>query len=315
MDNIYTLYVVGQGGKAWKIRIPRVALGALAGFAAAFLLIFMVMAVSYARMLLKVSNYDQLRTDREVLTTKCHLLENLVQHTNIKLTSLEGLASQVAETYGLTKTARKPVSDPVSSFTSEGGRGSESSFRNSLYVFNLIEQAALTPSRNPLLLGLLSSPEIDAKHIPSIWPVYGEVTAGFGERVDPFTNEDAFHPGMDIAARYGSPVRTSADGIVQQAGWGEPGFGNIIIVDHGSGIETIYCHLSKIYVVEGQLVKQAQEIGAVGLTGRTTGPHLHYEVLIHETPVNPERFLQGQAETEPSKIEARTFATYASSGF
>jgi murein DD-endopeptidase MepM/ murein hydrolase activator NlpD len=289
----YTLYLVGRHGKSWKLKIPRSAIAVVLGFTIAFFATVMMMANSYARMLLKVSNYNQLRADRELLTTKCHLLENAVQHTNTKLSSLENLASEVATSYGLKKPAGRQILDPRVTSTASGEGGSESSYSASLYAFNLIEQAALTPSHNPLLLGLLSSPEIDPTHIPSIWPVYGEVTAGFGERMDPFTDENEFHPGMDIAAPYGSPVRAAADGTVLQAGPGEPGFGNVVVIDHGSGIETTYCHLSKIDVVEGQAVKQSQLIGAVGVTGRTTGPHLHYEVLVHETPVNPEKFLQG----------------------
>jgi murein DD-endopeptidase MepM/ murein hydrolase activator NlpD len=292
MNNSYMLYVVGRQGRSWKIKVPRVAVGTILGLGLAFLLTLFMMVTSYARMLVKVSNYNQLRADRTLLTKKCYLLEDLVKHTNTKLTSLEGLASQVATSYGLARTA-KPMSDPAPSAASDVKPGSGSSFSNSLYAFNLIEEAALSPSRKPILLGLLSNPEVDPSHIPSIWPVQGEVTAGFGERIDPFTDEDAFHPGMDIAAPYGSPVKSAADGIVQEAGPGEPGFGNIVVVDHGSGIETIYCHLSKIDVVGGQLVKQGQIVGAIGVTGRTTGPHLHYEVLVNDTPVNPEKFLKG----------------------
>jgi murein DD-endopeptidase MepM/ murein hydrolase activator NlpD len=290
----YTLYVVGRHGRSWRICVPHSALALLAGLIIAFATTMTIMAKSYARMLVKVSDYDQLRADREVLSAKYRLLENVVKHTNTKLTSLESLASEVATSYGIKKASGKQLADAGVSSTETGARDSESSYTASLYTFNLIEQAALTPSHNGLLLGLLSDPEINPAHIPSIWPVYGEVTAGFGERADPFTGEDAFHPGMDIAAPYGAPVRAAADGIVLQAGPGEPGFGNIVVIDHGSGIETIYCHLSKIDAVEGQLVKQGQVVGAVGITGRTTGPHLHYEVLIHDTPVNPEKFLQGQ---------------------
>jgi murein DD-endopeptidase MepM/ murein hydrolase activator NlpD len=289
----YTLYVVGRHGRSWRIKIPRAAIGAAVGFSIAVLATMLMMANSYARMLIKVSHYNQLRADREVLTTKYHLLENVVKHTNTKLSSLENLASEVATSYGIRKAAAKQLSDPEPAPSPADGADSASTYSNSLYAFNLIEQAALSPAHNPVLLGLLSSPEVNPRNIPSIWPVYGEVTGGFGERIDPFSDSDAFHPGIDIAARYGSPVRAAADGMVVEAGPGEPGFGNIVSIDHGSGIDTIYCHLSKIDVVAGQLVKQGQVVGAVGMTGRTTGPHLHYEVLVHGTPVNPEKFLQG----------------------
>ncbi len=151
----------------------------------------------------------------------------------------------------------------------------------------------MIPSRNPSLLGLLSSPAVNPGEIPSIWPVEGEVTAGFGERMDPFSGEGAFHPGMDIAAPSGTPVRAAADGIVLHAGPGEAGYGNEILIDHGSGMATKYGHLRRIFVIEGQEVRKGQIIGSVGMTGRATGPHLHYEVLVHETPVNPAKFLRG----------------------
>jgi murein DD-endopeptidase MepM/ murein hydrolase activator NlpD len=120
--------------------------------------------------------------------------------------------------------------------------------------------------------------------------VRGQITAGFGQRLDPFTGEGAFHSGVDIAAPNGTKVEASADGIVLQAG-PNSGYGDEILIDHGFGLTTKYGHLSKILVVMGQEVKRGQTIGAVGMTGRATGCHLHYEVLVSETPVNPMRYL------------------------
>ncbi len=126
--------------------------------------------------------------------------------------------------------------------------------------------------------------------MPSLWPVRGQITAGFGQRLDPFSGEGVFHSGLDISAPYGTRVEASADGIVLQTG-PESGYGNEIAVDHGYGLMTKYGHLSKILVVVGQEVKRGQIIGAVGMTGRTTGPHLHYEVYVNDTPVNPTKYL------------------------
>jgi murein DD-endopeptidase MepM/ murein hydrolase activator NlpD len=95
---------------------------------------------------------------------------------------------------------------------------------------------------------------------------------------------------LDISAPYGTRVDASADGIVLQSG-PESGYGNEIVVDHGFGMATKYGHLSKIFVVVGQEVKRGQVIGAVGMTGKTTGPHLHYEVIVNDTPVNPTKYL------------------------
>lgn len=130
--------------------------------------------------------------------------------------------------------------------------------------------------------------------VPSIWPVEGEVTDGFGLRRDPFGDGSAeFHAGQDIAAPRGTPVVSAADGTVSFAGQ-QNGYGNIVIVDHGNGISTRYGHLSKIVVVEGQELKRGATLGEVGSTGRSTGPHLHYEVRLNEEAVSPARYLPGR---------------------
>jgi murein DD-endopeptidase MepM/ murein hydrolase activator NlpD len=109
--------------------------------------------------------------------------------------------------------------------------------------------------------------------------------------MDPFSGENANHSGLDISAPAGSPVVATADGIVLHAS-PDAGYGNEILLDHGDGFATRYGHLSRISVAVGQEVKQGQIIGRVGMTGKTTGPHLHYEVLVHESPVNPVKYLR-----------------------
>jgi murein DD-endopeptidase MepM/ murein hydrolase activator NlpD len=110
--------------------------------------------------------------------------------------------------------------------------------------------------------------------------------------MDPFSGEGAFHAGIDIAAPAGTKVQAAADGILFHSG-PDGGYGNEVLIDHGYGIMTKYGHLSTTLAVVGQEVRRGQVIGAVGMTGRTTGPHLHYEVLIHDTRVNPAKYLRG----------------------
>src|SRR5208282_2941377 len=112
----------------------------------------------------------------------------------------------------------------------------------------------------------------DMQFTPSLWPVVGQLTGTFGERLDPFSGEGAFHSGLDISAPYGTDVRSSADGVVMEVGT-HTGLGRAITVDHGFGIE----------------------IGYVGDSGRASGPHLHFEVHVYGTPVNPWKFLKGSA--------------------
>ena len=128
---------------------------------------------------------------------------------------------------------------------------------------------------------------------PSIWPVFGRLESGVGGRRNPFGGRGfEYHEGQDIDATYGTPVQVSASGRVTIAGW-QRGYGNVVYVDHGNGLSTRYGHLSEIDVAVGQSVTQGQTIGLVGSTGRSTGPHLHYEVRVNNQPVDPKPYLPG----------------------
>jgi murein DD-endopeptidase MepM/ murein hydrolase activator NlpD len=125
---------------------------------------------------------------------------------------------------------------------------------------------------------------------PSIWPVKGWLTSTFGYRSSPFTGRRELHKGLDIATRSGTPVIAPADGLVVFAGR-EGGFGNMIIIDHGYGITTRYGHCSSLEAKLGQKIKRGDVIARVGNTGRSTGPHVHYEVAVNGASVNPSRYI------------------------
>jgi murein DD-endopeptidase MepM/ murein hydrolase activator NlpD len=132
---------------------------------------------------------------------------------------------------------------------------------------------------------------VDRRHAlaaatPSIWPVAGWLTSSFGTRNDPFNDEKSFHPGLDISADYGRPVLATGDAVVSSAG--ENGtYGRMVTLDHGYGITTKYGHLSRIAVQQGQHVRRGDILGYVGSTGRSTGPHLHYEIWMNGRLTNP----------------------------
>jgi murein DD-endopeptidase MepM/ murein hydrolase activator NlpD len=125
---------------------------------------------------------------------------------------------------------------------------------------------------------------------PSIWPARGWVTSDFGQRLDPYTADRVMHGGLDIAAPQGKEVFSPSDGTVVFAGL-EGGYGNVLVIDHGYGIKTRYGHLAKIAVKAGDRVKRGAYIANVGNTGRSTGPHLHYEVRVNGIPQNPRKFI------------------------
>lgn len=125
---------------------------------------------------------------------------------------------------------------------------------------------------------------------PSLWPATGPVTSWFGQRVSPFGDGSELHQGIDIASAAGTPVVAAADGQVVQSGW-SGGYGNMVQLDHGNGITTIYGHNSSVAVASGQPVKKGQVISFAGSTGRSTGSHVHYEVRVNNTPVDPWKYL------------------------
>ena len=292
MNKKYCTFLIfpGAQGKLRKICLPFYIVHMLLAFSVVGIMTIAALANSYARMLLKVANYNSLRTEREALKTQNRSLESAVTTTNAKLDSLQSLASEVALTYGFGEARRPHFPEAALALATQTNSTLESSYRASLYAFNLIRNASFVPSRPSLGLGLVTNADLGRETVPWLWPVRGRITEGFGQRLDPFSGEGVFHSGVDISVPFGTQVEVSGDGIVLLAQF-NAGYGNEIVVDHGNGITTKYGHLSKIFVVMGQEVKSRQVIGAVGMTGRTTGPHLHYEVLVNDTPVNPMKYL------------------------
>ncbi len=119
-----------------------------------------------------------------------------------------------------------------------------------------------------------------------VWPCYGDITSPFGWRIHPIYGDSRFHSGVDIGASSGTPVACAGNGTVISAGW-NGGYGNCVIVDIGNGYSAVYGHLSAIYVSSGETVSAGQSVGAVGSTGDSTGPHLHYEIRLYGSPVSP----------------------------
>jgi murein DD-endopeptidase MepM/ murein hydrolase activator NlpD len=155
---------------------------------------------------------------------------------------------------------------------------------------DLDEQVAMGEQQKTELRTFLESQKVLLASTPSLWPTKGWLSSRFGKRKSPFTAKTEFHEGIDISTRLNAPVVAPADGMVKSVGWNR-GYGRMVVVDHGYGVITRYAHLQKALVKKGQYVKRGETIALVGTTGRSTGPHLHYEVHLNKVPVDPMRYI------------------------
>jgi murein DD-endopeptidase MepM/ murein hydrolase activator NlpD len=285
----YILFVArGDDGTLRKISIPVhylyiFAIGAAIGF-----LSLTGIASSYTRMLLKVSQFNQLRTEKDQLKSNYSRLEQVAKERDVQVASLGSIASEVSALYGL-------KSEPLL-VTASADQIRDAEITSSLDQLHALRMSALTGATMVgLTMGLTRNATtadwIKANSAPNLWPVEGQVTGSFGERIDPFNGEGAFHSGVDIGSTYGRQIIAPANGIVL-ATENLGGYGKCILIDHGNSISTRYGHLSGFAVTAGQRVQRGDVIGYVGESGRSTGPHLHYEVRINNTPVNPYKYLR-----------------------
>jgi murein DD-endopeptidase MepM/ murein hydrolase activator NlpD len=277
-----------EAGQLRKITIPVQYLYVLLAGAAIGVLCLTGIASSYTKMLREVAHFHQLRTEHAQLKDNYSRLEQVEKERDIQVASLGSLASEVSALYGL-------KSDPamVAASTEQIQAAQVNSSLDQLYA---LKHTALSGAASVgISLGLTKNSTtadwIRANSAPNLWPVEGQITASFGERIDPFNGEGAFHSGVDISANVGSPVIAPADGAVTFADF-LGGYGRAIMVDHGHGITTRYGHLSSLAVTAGQIIHRGDTIGYVGSSGRSTGPHLHYEVRINDAPVNPYKYLR-----------------------
>jgi murein DD-endopeptidase MepM/ murein hydrolase activator NlpD len=284
----YILFVArGEDGQLRKIPIPAHYLYVLVVGAAIGGLSLTGIASSYLRMLLKVSHFNELRAQKDELKNRYTHLEQVAKERDIQVASLGSLASEVSSLYGL-------KTDPILTPATDNIQDEQvSSSMDRLYTLRstALSGAATTGISLGLTRNVTPADWMRANSAPSLWPVEGPVTGSFGERTDPFNGEGAFHSGVDISASFGQPIIAPADGVVLFADF-MGGYGKAVVLDHGHGITTRYGHMSSFTVAVGQYVHRAETIGYVGLSGRSTGPHLHYEVRIGDTPVNPHKYLR-----------------------
>ncbi|MGA8529854.1 MAG: M23 family metallopeptidase [Acidobacteriaceae bacterium] len=312
----YIIFVAREkDGPLRKIPVPLHYAGIFVAAAVVGAFTITGLAGSYTRMMLKTASFNQLRSQREALRVDYSQLQAVAHVKELQAASLGSLASEVSALYGLrqNRMAKTATAAVVPGSSDSPAAFNEEAYAQSLDQLDQLRTNALSGRVQSFDLGMAPAGIRDWAGLagaPTLWPVVGPITSSFGERLDPFNGEGAFHAGVDISASFGDPVRATADGVVQVASMAS-GYGREVIIDHRNGIETLYGHLSGFAVTPGQEVREGQVIGYVGMSGRSTGPHLHYEVRIHNTPVNPHRYLR---ETMQQFASAAQLADSAKTG-
>ncbi|MBL8287938.1 MAG: M23 family metallopeptidase [Rubrivivax sp.] len=233
-----------------------------------------------------------------------------------KLVKLEAMGDRVVGLAGMKAEEMKPLKRAAPSSVAAGAGGPYLPLeRPSLTELQgTIDRLGVAVDQNTDIFTLVESrlleSRLQALLVPSSAPVNVMVGSGFGIRPDPFTGHASLHTGLDFPAEVGTAVHAAAGGIVTLAEW-HAAYGNTLEIDHGNGLVTRYAHCAGFDVERGALVKRGQRVARVGNTGRSTGPHLHFEVLVDGSPQDPARFLAGAA-TAPAKEFARRYTPAAS---
>ncbi len=269
-------------------------------FASVFLVfsfMFLYIIVDYIFVKSKAFEAEKLRKENIEKNKKIAQLENLIKDLNEKLNIFDEYKRKLNIIAGLeSPVALKEIGKgnlPASSYGKEIAQEfvdkipQKSENKN---LSDLREKAKRIEDNLSFLYSFFKKQSKILSSTPSIWPTKGIITSGFGMRRDPFTGLREFHYGLDIATQLGNPVIATADGTVIEARFRKD-YGNYIIILHDYGYKTVYAHLKKILVKPGQRVKRGKIIGLVGSTGKSTAPHLHYEVRLANKPVNPLEFI------------------------
>lgn len=289
-DPLFT-FRVGYAGRSREVRVGRTAALAAASVLAA---LFVLLTQGIYDIRDNISKLHEMRVLRQRVSEQNLTLYHLD-------TKFEGLSAEVERLRAMDNRIRSLVKadDSLRRIPTRGTGGAETpetSAANRLdelldLKFDRLKKDLLVDVNDLDVLGeALDTRRRLLESVPGGWPVRGTLSSVFGVRISPFTETPVFHHGLDIVARAGTPVVASASGVVVKSGY-EALYGNLVVIDHGAGYRSAYAHLSSRTVEEGAFVNRGEELGNVGSTGRSTGPHLHYEVRVNGLPVNPARFL------------------------
>ena len=228
-----------------------------------------------------------------------------------KLVKLEAMGERVSGLAGIKLEELKPLKRGAGGTSGVGGQGGpyvpalNPSLEQLQALVNDVDEAAdLHTDLFTYFESRLQENRLSALMVPSALPVDGPIGSGFGFRIDPLNGRPALHTGLDFPAEVGVPITAAAGGIVITREV-HPGYGNLLEIDHGNGLVTRYAHCSSIQVEVGALVRRGQRIARVGNSGRSTGSHLHFEVLVNGAPQNPARFLAASLAPQAAVVERK----------
>jgi murein DD-endopeptidase MepM/ murein hydrolase activator NlpD len=292
--SFYTFIVIPHAStRLHKWKLPVRALYFLATIGIVSFFVAVGLGFSYTKMAFKAADYDKLQTENTDLKIQKQNLEVATRKLGEKISNLESTSQKIQtliENDNATKSGK--LNGPA-----VGGSKVDYTTAELLRSSNLQERVDLLKDRTADMESHLSLLEQVAQqranilvHTPSVWPIKGAITSHYGNRADPFNGEAELHLGLDISALYNAQIHAPADGVVIYSER-KAAYGNLLILDHGNGLTTRYGHLSRSLVTIGQRVKRGDLIALVGTTGRSTAPHLHYEVRKNDRPVNPRTYL------------------------
>lgn len=300
----YTVLVLPDtGSRIRKLYIPKSLLSTLAviaGLVFSAFLFLVYQTVSHTGHMLELRQLRTMSSEQADLLQKFERLEHQMgrlREFDLRLRTAAGLDVQGVESAMVGVGGADTMSSRallVAAVAHQGLSGGASTKVNVDSLGGELDRLSREINdRNKSFQGLITALEAKRSLLastPTIWPVKGWLTAGFGHRRSPFTGQRQMHEGVDISNSAGTPVIAPADGIVTYTG---PlgAFGNVVSLNHGNKIATFFAHLQQHKVAQGQRVRRGDVIGLVGATGRATGPHLHYEIQINEVPVDPTKYV------------------------
>jgi murein DD-endopeptidase MepM/ murein hydrolase activator NlpD len=253
------------------------------------LLLSVGVLIHYTRIAFEVRELRQLRSENVLLRTRTQEYEQNAGRLQERLQTLQKMVTKLGMMAGLEQSL------PDSSIGGVGGvTGPEAvapSAELGLSLRSMESAVSSLSERSVQLEEFYKDQTVMLASTPSVWPVRGYLSAGFGNRIDPFTGLRDFHSGIDISTPSGTRVQAPADGVVISCKPKSGAYGNAIVIDHGYGVVTRYGHLDAFNVKPGQRVKRGDVIAFVGNTGRSTAPHLHYEVWVRDQAQNPIHFI------------------------